>query len=104
MQSWKLVRMVHVMGDRRDHFETSSDIWELFRTIVRERKQRELDPTADTLKQYVKEADFARESQTTQHRIKEALAFMQTLTGWTDEMIRLGPDTFERTGGSQLLR
>jgi DNA-binding transcriptional regulator GbsR (MarR family) len=93
LQSWKLVRIVHVMGDRRDHFETSGDVWELFRTIVLERKRRELEPTVDALRQCVSSGDFGKEEQTAQHRIKETLAFMETLSGWSEEMIRLEPDT-----------
>src|ERR1700760_1873621 len=43
LQNWKLVRVVHRMNDRRDYFETSHDVWDLFRTIVAERKAREFD-------------------------------------------------------------
>ena len=93
LQSWKLVKIVHVMGDRRDHFETSGDVWELFRTIVLERKRRELDPTVETLRQCVDSEDFGKEEQTAQHRMKETLAFMETLSGWSEEMIRLESDT-----------
>src|SRR6266481_5150843 len=50
LQNWNLVRIVHLLGDRRDHFETSSDVWELFRTVVRERKAREFDPTVSVLR------------------------------------------------------
>ena len=93
LQSWKLVKIVHVMGDRRDHFETSGDVWELFRTIVLERKRRELDPTVETLRQCVDSEDFGKEEQTAQHRMRETLAFMETLSGWSEEMIRLESDT-----------
>src|SRR2546423_1577008 len=44
LQSWQLIHVVHLMSDRRDHFETSTNVWELFRTVVRERKRREFDP------------------------------------------------------------
>ena len=43
--NWNLIRATHVLGDRRDYYETSLDVWELFRTVVRERKEREYDPT-----------------------------------------------------------
>lgn len=109
LQSWRLVKVVHVMGDRRDHFETSGDVWELFRLIVQERKRRELEPTVDTLRQCVASPDFEAEEQTAQHRIKETLAFMDTLTRWSDEMLRLEPETLMKlmkTGAKiqQLLR
>lgn len=109
LQGWKLVKVVHVMGDRRDHFETSCDVWELFRLIVQERKRRELDPTVDTLRQCVASPDFGLEEQAAQHRIKETLAFMETLGRWSEEMLRLEPETLMKlmkTGAKvqQLLR
>lgn len=51
LQAWGLVRVVHVLGDRRDHFETMHDIWEMFRIILDERKRREFDPTLEILRE-----------------------------------------------------
>jgi DNA-binding transcriptional regulator GbsR (MarR family) len=51
LQSWGVIRVVHVLGDRRDHFETLHDIWEMFRVILNERKRREFDPTLHTLRE-----------------------------------------------------
>lgn len=93
LQSWKLVKVAHIMGDRRDHFETSSDVWELFRTVVRERKQREFDPTIETLRECLASPDLKREDQAAQKRIADTLALMETLTTWGDEMLRLEPAT-----------
>jgi hypothetical protein len=45
LQSYGLVRMTHILGDRRDYFESLHDVWELFRVIIEQRKQRELNPT-----------------------------------------------------------
>src|SRR6266513_3966197 len=50
LQNWGIVRVVHVMGDRRDHFESMKDVFQMFRGISRERKRRELDPTAELLR------------------------------------------------------
>ena len=50
LQGWGLARIVHVFGDRREHFETLGDVWEMFQVILRERKKRELDPTLVTLR------------------------------------------------------
>lgn len=93
LQSWKLIRVVHLMSDRRDHFETSTDVWELFRTVVRERKQREFDPTVEVLRECVANPDFSREDPGAQQRIRETLQFMDTLATWGDEMLRLPPET-----------
>lgn len=93
LQNWKLVKLAHLMGDRRAHFETSLDVWELFRTVVRERKEREFAPTINTLQQCLDSPDLNQEDQATQARIAETLALMKTLTTWTDEMLRLEPST-----------
>src|SRR5262252_7221918 len=47
LQSWKIIKSVHVMGDRRDHYESVKDVWELFRVVLDERKRREVDPTLE---------------------------------------------------------
>src|SRR5437867_3235988 len=39
LQSWGIVRVVHVMRDRRDHFESMKDVWEMFQVILGERKR-----------------------------------------------------------------
>ena len=96
LQSWNLVRVVHILGDRRDHFETSVDVWELFRTIVRERKEREFDPTTRMLSALVDSQEFAAESADAQDRIRSTLDLMQKLGSWSDEMLRLSPGTLDK--------
>jgi DNA-binding transcriptional regulator GbsR (MarR family) len=93
LQSWGLVHTTHIMGDRRDHFETSTDVWELFRVVVRERKEREFDPTIQVLQDCMSQPAFAKESKETQKRIAETLQLMQTLGTWGDQMLRLSPET-----------
>ncbi len=94
--SWKLIRTTQVLGDRRDYFETSSDVWELFRTVVRERKEREFDPTTRMLADLVAQPGFADESPDAQDRVRETLKLMQALGSWSDEMLRLSPNTLEK--------
>jgi DNA-binding transcriptional regulator GbsR (MarR family) len=93
LQNWQLIHVVHMMNDRRDHFETSTDVWELFRTVVRERKQREFDPTITVLRDCLASPDFAREEAGAQQRIRETLLLMETVASWADEMLRLSPET-----------
>src|SRR6478672_1798099 len=50
LQNWGIVRVIHVLGDRRDHFESMKDVWEMFRVILDERKKRETDPTLHLLR------------------------------------------------------
>src|SRR3954447_16598989 len=51
LQGWGILRVAHVMGDRRDHFEAMKDVWEMFRIIMDERKKRETDPTLQLLRE-----------------------------------------------------
>lgn len=99
LQSWRLARVVHAMGDRRDHFETSTDIWELFRLIVEGRRQREIDPTLAVLRDCLKSPELGQEPKDSAQRIRETLDFMETLTTWMDEMLRLKPETLMKTLG-----
>jgi DNA-binding transcriptional regulator GbsR (MarR family) len=94
--SWKLIRTTQILGDRRDYFETSSDVWELFRTVVRERKEREFDPTTRMLAELVAQPGFANETPDAQDRVRETLRLMQALGSWSDEMLRLSPATLEK--------
>ncbi len=96
LQNWKLVRVAHILGDRRDHFETSLDVWELFRTIVRERMRREFDPTIDALREILASPDLAQEDKAVQKRVADTLNLMETLGPWTEEMLRMEPATLMR--------
>ena len=93
LQNWNLINIVHVMGDRRDHFATSTEVWELFRTVVRERKEREFDPTINALRDCLASKDLAKEEASAQLRIKETLVLMEALSIWGDQMLKLEPAT-----------
>src|SRR5215470_657194 len=57
LQGYGLIRLTHVLGDRRDHFESVKDNWEMLMLIVEERKRREIDPTLALLRQCMAEAE-----------------------------------------------
>jgi DNA-binding transcriptional regulator GbsR (MarR family) len=96
LQAWNLVKMVHVLGDRRDHFEVSTDIWELTRTIVRERKEREIAPTVDVLKELLNSPELMVDGLDRAARIKEMLVMLESLSAWSDEMLRLDTETLTK--------
>lgn len=93
LQNWNLIHVVHMMGDRRDHFATSTDVWELFRTVVSERKEREFDPTISVLRDCLTSKDILKEEAEVQERIKDTLALMEALSTWGDQMLKLDPAT-----------
>lgn len=96
LQSWNLLRVVHLLGDRRDHYETARDPWELFRTIVRERKAREFEPTIVALQDCIADVDFASAPKSSQARVRETLALMESISVWSEEMLRLDPATLTK--------
>ena len=85
--SWQLIKRVHVLGDRRDHFEAEADLWEMLMHIARGRKKREIDPTIDVMNQCVDEAKADKQvSPVAKQRIKEMRQFITTLDEWYTEM------------------
>jgi DNA-binding transcriptional regulator GbsR (MarR family) len=96
LENWKLVRVVHLMGDRRDHYETAQDPWELLRIIVRERKAREFDPTVEMLRACVADASLGQLGAASHKRVRETLTLMEALSKWTDQMLSLETPTLTR--------
>ncbi|QDU70360.1 GbsR/MarR family transcriptional regulator [Mucisphaera calidilacus] len=83
LQGWDVVKTVHVMGDRRDHFVAVRDVWEMALAIMDERKKRELDPTLETLRECVAEARVTgQESEHTQQQLEELLGMVESLDDW----------------------
>ena len=83
LQNWALVRRVPVKGDRREHFEAETDVWEVASRIAAGRKAKEIDPALETLRACVAEA----EADPTVHpvalkRLKEMLEFTETIDRW----------------------
>lgn len=93
LQNWKLIRVVHTRGERREHFATSTDVWELLRTIAQQRKEREFDPTVSLLKDCLTSVDIGKEDKATRQRIADTLQLMETMSAWGVEMLRLEPAT-----------
>ena len=98
LQGWRIVRSVSVLGDRRQHFESLKDVWEMFHIIVEERKRREFDPTIAVVRECLAEAGktegtdeiYARE------RMAEMLEFVSTMSGLFEEFRELSPSTMKR--------
>jgi DNA-binding transcriptional regulator GbsR (MarR family) len=87
LQSYGLVKMTHMLGDRRDYFESLSDVWELFRVIIEQRKQRELNPTLSMLRKVAVEVvDEDQTDKITKDRITNMLQFVETTNSWYEKI------------------
>lgn len=92
LQSWNLVRLRHLEGDRRDHFETPEDLWEIVRTLAEQRKAREIDPTLSLLRELAMEPAASDGDKHAQARIVETTELIELLVGWYDDVKRLETD------------
>jgi DNA-binding transcriptional regulator GbsR (MarR family) len=90
LQNWGIIKVVHIMGDRRDHFEAMKDVWEMFRIVLAERKKREVDPTIEMLRNSVEE--LKKESGKdayTMERLTQMKEFFETMSGWYNQVNQL---------------
>jgi DNA-binding transcriptional regulator GbsR (MarR family) len=93
LQSWGIVKMVHILGDKRDHFESLKDVWELFRVVLNERKRREIDPTIQMLDECIAEAERNPGADAyTEQRLRDLREFFGTTAGWYSQICRLPAD------------
>jgi DNA-binding transcriptional regulator GbsR (MarR family) len=96
LQGWGIVRIAHVLGDRRDHFESVKDVWEIFRIVAEERKRREIDPTLRVLQECVSELKRAGAgSAYTRQRLEEMLEFLTTSSGLFEELVHMPANTLK---------
>ncbi|MCH2367666.1 MAG: MarR family transcriptional regulator [Planctomycetes bacterium] len=100
LQSWGLVKTIHVIGDRKDRFETMEDVWEMFRVVMDGRKRREVDPTVIMLEECVgeirKSADGDRY---TRERLEALQEFFATATDWYEQTRGLSISSFRKLAG-----
>jgi DNA-binding transcriptional regulator GbsR (MarR family) len=90
LQGWGIVRITHMLGDRRDHFESMKDVWEMFRIIVDERKKREADPTLAMLREAVAETKKPGGADAyTRERLADMLQFFEVMTSWCEQTRKL---------------
>jgi DNA-binding transcriptional regulator GbsR (MarR family) len=85
--AWNLIRRVPIKGDRREHFEAETDLWEIATRIAAVRKEREIDPAIATLRACVADA----EGDPAVHpaaikRLKDMLAFVDMIDRWYAQM------------------
>lgn len=96
LQNLQLVQVTHILGDRRDFFTTYEDVWTMFRIIVEHRQRREIEPTLQFLHQLMQEPEFVNENEAVKKRISQTHDFIATLTGWTNEMLKLSTATMAK--------
>ena len=79
-----------ILGDRRDHYEAETDIWEVAARIAARRKEREIDPAVDALRACVSDAaDDPAISEVASKRLREMLEFTELVDRWYMQMLKV---------------
>jgi DNA-binding transcriptional regulator GbsR (MarR family) len=99
LQSWRLVRLSHLPGDRRDYYSAPGDVWQIFKTLAEERQRREVDPTLSMLRDAMLESPGNEADRHAQERMRQMHELIEQLTDWFGEVRRLAPETLEQLMG-----
>jgi DNA-binding transcriptional regulator GbsR (MarR family) len=95
LQSWRLIQLQHVAGDRKDYFITAGSIWDMAKTVFEERRKREIDPTLSLLRANLLEDAQNEDEEYAQQRIEEIHDLLELLTQWGDHLNTLSPEKLE---------
>ena len=93
LQSWNLVRLNHLPGDRREYFQAPEDVWAIFRTLANERRKREIDPTLTMLRDALMEQPGVPEDLHAQARMQQMHSFIELMTDWLDDVQKMDSET-----------
>ncbi len=93
LQSWGLVKLIHLPNDRREYFQAPEDVWAIFRTLAAERRKREIDPTLSMLRDALMEQPSVAEDIHAQARMKQMHEFIERMTDWLDDVQKMDSDT-----------
>ncbi|UTH72437.1 GbsR/MarR family transcriptional regulator [Chromobacterium sp. IIBBL 290-4] len=96
LQSWRLVKLQHFPGDRREYFSTPEDVWQIFKTLAEERKKREVEPTLTMLRGAIMENPASEEERHAQERMKQMYQLIELVTTWFSDIQHMDVETLQR--------
>lgn len=96
--AWKLIHRVPVLGDRRDHYQAETDLWQMATKVAQGRKAREIDPMVAAINDAVAGVDAPGSgvSPEVKARLKRMHAFVNTVDTWYGQMLHVPPETLMR--------
>ncbi len=99
LAAWGLISRVHKRGDRKEYFVSELNVWQMFETIMRERKRREIEPVIDVVERCrdmvlqqrsALKGQRATQAQAYLERLENMLQFTNTMTLLFELVLRLG--------------
>lgn len=94
--SWELIKLQHLQGDRREFYSAPGDVWDIAKTLIEQRRKREIDPTLSTLRNLLIETPANQEEEYAQQRMREMHELIEMLTLWTSEIQRLDSNNLSK--------
>lgn len=95
LQSWRLVRLERIPGDRKDYFTTAGSIADMAKTVFEERRKREIDPTLSLLRDHLLEPPTDHEEQHAQQQMAELHDLLELLTQWAGHLNNMSPEQLQ---------
>ncbi|CAN5726591.1 GbsR/MarR family transcriptional regulator [soil metagenome] len=107
LQGWGIVKLTHLEGDRRDHFESMKDVYEMFRVIMNERRRREVDPTLKLIEDCLADSGKPKASEAhVRERLESMKEFFELATTFASQLDKLPTTSLVKTAkmGDKVLR
>ena len=92
LQSWRLIQIQHVPGDRKDYYKSLGSVWDMANKVFEERRKREMDPTLTLLRDILITSPANQQEQYAQQRLTEILQLLESISLWSEELQRLSPE------------
>ena len=96
LDGWRLLRRSYLPGDRREYLAAPEDVWEIFRTLVEERRRREVEPTLSMLRDALLATPASEADTYAQGRMREMHDLIDMSMDWFDEVQKLDRETLAR--------
>lgn len=104
---WGLIQREHIRGDRKEYFTALTDVWQLFETIVRQRRRREVEPILETIdrcrdmtsKDAGSKSARSEEAQVFLKRLDDMQKFLEVIGTMVDLLMKVGPKGIGRVSG-----
>jgi DNA-binding transcriptional regulator GbsR (MarR family) len=95
LQSWQLIKVQHIPGDRKEYYAPAGDIWDMANRVFEERRKREMDPTLSLLRDILLDTPGNEEEEHAQQKLREVHDLLEGITKWSSELQRLSPEKLD---------
>ena len=92
LQAWRLVKLQHKPGDRKEYYSAIGDIWEMGKRVLEERRKREIDPTLTMMRDLLLEQANTPEDEYAQQQMRDIHDLLELVTDWSQDMQSLSVD------------